>query len=154
MIPFFLQLPAVTSSAFANTSISIVAIIFGLERIISFYKNHMREQPPPDKTYATWRAHNDFKAECERSFGRIDTASTIAWALSATLGLAASIRNTRGNKRLAVGISKSLDVGRRFLKETEEGKKLDVKLKEKLAAHQAEMGIARQVRDLLADHVR
>ena len=72
MIPFFLQVPAVTTSVFTNTALSALAIVVCLERIISFYKNHMKEQPVPGKTNATRNTHNDFRDETLRQISRLE----------------------------------------------------------------------------------
>ena len=47
------QITAPTSLEFAGWLGCLVAAVFLVDRLLRFYKDHMREQPRPDETYVT-----------------------------------------------------------------------------------------------------
>lgn len=62
MIPILLQLPAPTPDILVNVALGLGGIMLALERALTFYKMHMREDPAPSKTYATRDEHRKLEA--------------------------------------------------------------------------------------------
>ena len=54
------QLPTATPLSLGNWVVDAAAVVLILERGFAFWKNHLREQPPPSSTYMT-------KEECARN---------------------------------------------------------------------------------------
>jgi hypothetical protein len=76
-------------------------------------------------------------------------AGTAAVALGWLYSAYAAVRN----KKIAVGVVKSVEAARDFLQETPEGQKVDAKIVQILAAHQDSAGVVDSVKKLLNDYV-
>jgi septation ring formation regulator EzrA len=67
----FAQLPAATPAQISAWLISFAAVLVIAERAFAFWKNHLREQPIPSQTYATFAGCNTKHAQTQEQIDKL-----------------------------------------------------------------------------------